>query len=242
MCSNPLSPYLVGLSKTGEKAIVYQADCDDWECEECAKRKQNQWVARAIIGCKQITSNGTGLSFVTVTSHKSLKDFAATAAVFPHAWSLLYARMKRFQTKFDYLMVIELHKKGKRLHAHLLTDFTARQRWWKDNNAYSGLGYQAKVRTVENEGSAAGYVSKYLAKSLEGAMFPPKFRRIRVTNNWAELPTLHEPSNAYNWLVCHTTTSLWAAVEECQEKRLSMVDMRTGEYFDYQDACDTWYQ
>lgn len=240
MCSNPDSPYLVGLSKTDSKALVFQADCDKWECVECQKKKQSQWVARAIIGSKQIISSGTELQFITITSHPSLKNFAATNAVFPRAWAKLYARMKRRLPSLSYLMTMEEHENG-RLHAHLLTSYSPTLRKWKTDLSNSGFGHQTKIERVEHEGKAAGYISKYIGKSLGSTPLPEKFRRVRVSENWAKLPELHERSDAYNWLVCRSSSSLWAAVETCQQTKKTMVNMRTGEFFDYQDAIETWY-
>jgi len=240
MCSNPKSPFLVGLLATEKRAIVLKANCDTWECKECREHKKSQWVAHAITGSKAIISPGMVLNFVTITCHPKLKSFATTAAIFPHAWSLLYARMKREQAHFEYLMVMEQHKTG-RLHAHILTSHQAKTRWMKDNCAKSGFGHQAKVRIVENEGQAAGYTAKYIGKSLGGQPLPPHFRRVRTSQGWEKAIEISRfPSDA-DWLACNTTTSLWAAVEECQAKNYAMIDGVTGEFFDYQDAVEHWY-
>lgn len=239
MCNNALSPYLVGMSASEHRAIVFQADCDLWTCDECAERKKSKWVARAIVGSKTLILNGSELWFVTITSHRTLGNFAATVAVFPHAWSLMYSRMKRKQATFDYLMILELHKNG-RLHSHMLTSLSAKTRWWKDSFAYSGLGYQTKIRAVENEGSAAGYVSKYIGKSLVGIELPTRLRRIRVSQGWAKLPELHESSGNYEWWTCNSPEALLNACTECQRRHLTMVDMRSGEVFDYPDITSEW--
>jgi len=110
------------------------------------------------------------------------------------------------------------------------------------NNARScGLGYEADVQNIESDGMAAAYVSKYIGKSLGGKPLPSHFRRVRCSQNWASLADLREQTDAFDWLVCNTTTALWACVEQCQTEKRSMVDGHTGEYFDYGDAIDTWY-
>jgi len=103
------------------------------------------------------------------------------------------------------------------------------------------MGHQAKVELIEGDGKAASYVSKYIGKSLKGQPLPPHFRRVRCSQEWAALVDLVGQSDNYDWLVCNTTTSLWAATEQCQKERRVMIDGRTGEYFDYSDACETWY-
>jgi len=243
MCKNPASPYLVGFAKSGKKALVFKSNCDTWECEECASRKKSQWSARAILGCQELRSRGEIVHFVTLTSHERLKTFAATHAAFPSAWSKLYKRMKRRTPAMMYLMICEQHKLGGRLHVHFLTNHDDKTRWYKDNARACGLGFQAKVELIENDGKAAAYVSKYIGKSLGGERLPSHFRRVRCSQNWAPLAQLEGniASGDFDWVVCNTTTSLWAATEQCQAEKRTMIDGATGEYFDYQDAIETWY-
>jgi hypothetical protein len=240
MCGNPATPYLVGMSKTDKVAVILRGDCDLWTCEECRERKRKTWVARAIHGFEELNSNGTALQFCTITCHSRLKDFAATHAVFPHAWSLLYARMKRKQPQIEYLMIMEQHKNG-RLHAHMMTTFQGKTRWMKDNCAKSGFGHQVEMELINNGGKAAVYTAKYLGKSLDGHELPHKFRRVRCSQGFPALEQDVREDGKYDWLVCSTTASLWAATEECQREKRNMVDLRTGEFFDYMDACANWY-
>jgi hypothetical protein len=112
----------------------------------------------------------------------------------------------------------------------------------KNNARECGFGYQVEVKPIEEDTAAAAYVSKYIAKSLGGFKLPAHFRRVRCSQNWTPLDDLtNGQSDNFDWLVCNTTSSLWAATEQCQTERRTMIDGRTGEYFDYQDACDTWY-
>ncbi len=243
MCKNPNSPYLVGLPKVGNKAIVFKSNCDEWECEECAKRKQSQWSARAILGLKQIHSNGMVARFITVTSPEWYTSSAVAVARFPIAWNKLYSRLKRKNPELMYLLTMEFGKKSGHLHAHFLTNAEQKKRWYKDNARECGLGYQADEQIVETSAEAAGYVSKYISKSLSGHELPRKFRRVRCSQNWTKLEELedHRQARDFDWLVCNTFAALWYAVEECQKSKTTMIDGSTGEYFDYGDAIDTWY-
>lgn len=243
MCKNPISPYLVGFSKTEKKAVIFKSNCDQWECEECAARKQSQWVARAILGCQKIGSRGMASKFVTVTTAEWYKNSAEAIAAFPRAWNKLYCRLKRKNPQLMYLLTIEFGAKTGHMHAHFLTDATQNKRWYKDNARACGMGYQSEVETIDNDGKAAAYVSKYIGKSISGLSLPSRFRRVRCSQNWAALAPMevHEQSSNFDWLVCNTTTSLWASVEQCQQERRNMIDGSTGEYFDYQEAIDTWY-
>lgn len=243
MCKNPNSPYLVGLSKSDSKALVFKANCDSWECEECAKNKKAQWSARAILGLQAIQSNGMVARFVTVTSAEWYKTSAAARVSFPNAWNKLYCRLKRKNLDLMYLLTIEFGAKTGHMHAHFLTNATQNERWYKNNARACGMGYQAKVELVESDGKAASYVSKYIGKSLAGHELPAHFRRVRCSQNWTPLAQLeaHERSSDFDWLVCNSHTSLWSAVEQCQAENRSMIDGGTGEYFDYGDAIETWY-
>lgn len=243
MCRNPASPYVVGYAKSGKTALVFKSNCDTWECEECATRKKNQWSARAILGCQELRLRGETIHFVTLTSHERLKTFAATAVVFPSAWGKLYKRMKRQTPALMYLMILEQHKLGGRLHAHFLTNHDRGTRWFKDNARACGFGYQAQVGIVKSDGAAAAYVSKYIGKSLGANPLPAKFRRVRCSQNWTPLAQLENnvASADYDWLVCNTTTALWSITEECEASNRTMILADTGEFFDYQDAIETWY-
>lgn len=218
-----------------------KSDCDTWECEECATKKRQQWSARGILGCQTIRSNGMEARFVTVTSAEWYKTSAVALANFPRAWNKLYCRLKRQNHEWMYLLTIEFGAKTGHMHAHFLTNAPQNERWYKNNARACGMGYQAKVELVESDGKAAAYVSKYIGKSLGGHKLPPHFRRVRCSQNWTALVDLVGQSDNFDWLVCNTTTSLWSATEQCQTERRTMIDGRTGEYFDYADACDTWY-
>lgn len=244
MCSNPASPYLVGFQREQRRAIVVKSNCDMWECEECAQRKRSRWVARAILGCNEIRSNGSSVKFVTITTAEWYADTADAIATFPRAWEKLYARMKRKNSQLMYLLTVEFGKKTGHMHAHFLTNYDEKTRWFKNNARACGLGYQAKVEEVENNDKVAGYVSKYIGKSLAGHALPRKFRRVRCSQNWTQLDELeaHEQARDCDWLVCNTSDALWWCVEECQREKFALVDMNTGEYFDYQDAVEHWYE
>ena len=240
MCSNPLSPFLVGLCKTERKAVIFQANCDSWECEECATRKRSQWAARAILGSKKIRSSGIMPQFITITSRPTYADFAACNAAFPRAWNKFQGRMRRKRKELTYLLIPEKHQNG-RLHYHFLTNLGEKKRWVKDNAYLSGFGYIADVQAIKSDGMAAAYISKYIGKGLGATGLPHKFRRVHTSQNWETLPKLDAQSANFDWLVCRTTVSLWSATEQCQKENRTMIEGKTGEYFDYGSTIDSWY-
>lgn len=128
------------------------------------------------------------------------------------------------------------------MHAHFLTDAQQTTRWYKDNARSCGMGFMAKVENVSTEHKAAAYVSKYIGKSLAGHELPPHFRRVRCSQNWTPLADLTAgQSSDFNWMVCNTNAALFACVEQCQQEKRTMIDGSTGEFFDYGDAVNTWY-
>ena len=164
---------LVGWDDKAARAFVARADCDSWNCEECAARMASRWRLRAEMGTRALLGAGYRVDFVTITSHERLKDFAATEAVWRNAWSKLYAALKRNQPSLEYMIVPEKHKDG-RMHVHAVWNAGVSQKWLKDNARKRGLGYQAKVIKIQDAAPAVRYITKYIGKDL-GENVPAHF-------------------------------------------------------------------
>lgn len=212
------------------KAFVTDADCDSWKCPECKEKLRDKWSLRAEMGVRALIGQGCKVDFVTLTSHERNQTFASGAAVFPHAWGQLSKRLKRQSEVREYFMVAERHKSGA-LHMHCLWTFGVSKRWLKDNARECGLGYMADVQEVQTVLAATKYVTKYLTKSL-GDEVPPRFRRVRVSSGWADVPEAHSDQSAYEWQHIAGNGALNEAYKECERQGLTMVDVRTGEIFD----------
>ena len=147
-----------------------KADCKTYGCPECGKRRQRDHFIRLLVGAKKLKEQGERVCFVTLTSHRKLRTYAATKAVFPKAWGKLSKRWKREQDgKLEYAMVFENHKDG-RLHCHMLVTCTVTKKWLKDNCAKVGLGYMVDIQelTDDNLSKKASYVAKYATKKIGG--------------------------------------------------------------------------
>jgi len=241
MCKN--AGLLIGWDTVARRALVTRADCDSWSCEECAKRMAERWKLRAMIGVRQYIGAGQHVDFITITSHEKLPDFAATEAIWRKAWPVLYAALKRRATALQYFIVPEKHKDG-RMHVHALWTASVSQKWLKDNARSRGLGYQAKRRPVADAGQAIRYVGKYLGKSL-GADVPSRFRRVRVSQGWPEIPVPVTPLVGLRWEYISGNGGLAVVMAECQAKHIDLIDLATGEFYDAEDlgteAEDTSY-
>lgn len=224
---------LIGWDDETKRALVTRANCDSWSCEDCAKRMAEHWGLRASLGCAQILRRGERLDFVTITSHEKLADFEATERVWRLAWGKLYNALKRRKAGLEYMIVPEKHKSG-RMHVHALWNAGVSQKWLKDNARKRGLGYECKIIPITVERYAQKYIVKYIGKSL-GADCPVHFRRVRVSDSWADVPKPDTPMNGLRWEYVGTNGALDVVLAECQEKNITLIDLQTGEYFDAPD-------
>lgn len=221
---------LVGWDYAAGRALVTRADCDSWSCDNCRERMAQRWALRAELGSRAILGRGEMLDFVTITSHEKLPDFAATERVWRDAWGKLYNALKRQKHGLQYMIVPERHKNG-RMHVHALWNAGVSQRWLKDNARKRGLGYQCKVIHIDHSGQAQKYVVKYVGKSL-GENVPAHFRRVRVSQDWADVPTPDSDTSGLNWEYISTNGALQIVYEECEAKGITLIDIETGLIFD----------
>lgn len=196
--------------------------CKMWSCELCAQINRSQWRAHIIDGINKI---GTFASwwFVTVTAHRKAHKAVnqrATLSNLQRGLKTLYDRIRRIvakgSDKLEYVRVFEHHKSGK-VHAHMIMrgTFTVQTgeldkkgndigltRWFKDNGAEVGLGYQASAKPIRSSqgvhaGFVSAYVTKYLTKSSQGfKLFPKGVRRIQASNGFGALKI---PDSQYTW-------------------------------------------
>ena len=110
---------LIGWDYAAKRGLVTRANCDSWDCDECARRMGEKWVLRAQIGVRQFIADGRVVDFITITSHEKLKTFEATQAVWRKSWPVLYAAIKRRNHDLEYFIVPERHKDG-RMHVHII--------------------------------------------------------------------------------------------------------------------------
>jgi len=221
---------LIGWDEASKRALVTRADCDSWLCPECAERMRQRWVLRAQIGVRQFISASQRVDFVTITGHEALKSFAATERVWREAWPVLYAALKRQNRALQFIVIPEKHHDG-RMHVHSLWTAGVSQRWLKDNARARGLGYKASVTRVGNALTAGAYVTKYIGKSL-GDDVPKRFRRVRVSRGWPEIPAPLTDTQLLRWEYVASNGALERIYAECRAKNINLIDLHTGQVFD----------
>jgi hypothetical protein len=190
-CQTPNRPYILGLNDDDHRAVLFQPRCKMWSCPFCAEVNKNLWAVRAYIGTRVLQDTDLQVSFVTLTPHESLTP-DQSMWVFPRAWKKLSQRARRAAEQFDYIMIPERFVKGP-IHVHAIATGPMDEEWWKDNSRSSGLGYMAKATRVRKPQGAAAYAVKYLEKSIAFYDWPARFRRVRVSHRWPELPKLDPP-------------------------------------------------
>lgn len=203
-CQANWRPWLRGINHEAHKVIYYQPNCGSWSCPYCAENNRKRWTWLIASSTGVHLSNGSQVSFTTLTSHEKLSP-SASLIVFPKAWDRLRQRARR-QRPGHYVMIPEQHANG-RLHVHMLDTFGLPSRWWKDNARACGLGYMAESEFARTAGGAARYASKYLSKGL-GTDWPKGFRRVRTSPGFiveelrqrdGDDETLMEPQLLLQW-------------------------------------------
>lgn len=256
-CSNPNRVFAFGWHVSRDRVITYRPDCKLWSCSACAIKNRRRWVARVAHGANAMALAGKALTFITLSHNKYDTIERAWRESTPR-WTKLYARMKRTCPDMQYVIVPELHKSGKP-HWHILTDFesplTYREvingkrtttkntrvkakgnrkmwKWFKDVPHAVGYGYMNDAQELgRNVIQAAAYVSTYLGKNTHENALPEGVRRIRVSQNFPELPEVERDylAQEYSWMIAHTPEDAARIIEKAHNMRAVVVHARTGE-------------
>lgn len=196
-CETENRPYLRAVDEATKTVHIIRPDCKLWSCKACAERRRHLWVFIANYGGDHLLSAGRRCTLVTLTSHRVVRTLMGGIWVWRRAWPKLSARWRRAATDLEYLYIPE-HREGFHFHVHFITTATLPERWYKDNGAQTGLGYQAKAFPVLEAKHCGGYVGKYLGKALSNMKYPKYFRRINTSRSWPRPP---EVASSYVWSV-----------------------------------------
>ncbi len=194
-CKTPYRPYLKAIDEKSKTVYYIRPDCKLWSCKSCAERRRRIWVFYANYGGDALLAQGRSLSFVTLTSHRMVRSLSSGIKVWRSAWPKLSARWRRATDRLQYLYVPEAGKIG-HFHVHLITTAELPSRWYKDNAASTGLGYQATAVSIVSATECGGYIGKYLGKALAVGNYPKYFRRVNSSQGW---PKPKEPGTPYEW-------------------------------------------
>lgn len=184
-CSKPNVPYFYRVDETTKRVQFVKGTCKQWDCPSCAARNAKKWIARIIDGCNKLD---TEWYFCTITAHKSWRGKNSSLKNLRANWHKVrkrYARLAKAQGKtLHYVRVWEAHKDGS-FHMHFIVNVKRTMKELKGMAAECGLGFEAHTDEVKNAGQVAGYVAKYMIKSIPNhSVYPKGARRIEVSAQW----------------------------------------------------------
>ena len=208
-CTQEKTITMVGINAEKKEAVIFNPRCKSWKCPYCAEKNSQDWQYRVLKGALELSAQGHALRFITLTS-RTYATPTTSLYYFKQNWPKLQRRAKYNTEKngaglWTYIIIPEQHKTGV-LHCHLIATTDLTSRWWHDNGYACGFGFQNKSIPVENPVGCAGYVTKYLAKSIAYNQWPPKFRRIRASQKW---PVVAKPKPEGWEYKAHTDESAW---------------------------------
>lgn len=189
------------------KGRIFQSCCNHWECPVCGEMRAKQEYRRIVNGC-EVLAVEHDLYFWTLTCRGREIPLEEAEANY-YAWTnvlLTNARTKarRSGLFWAYVQVTERQKKTREHpHSHIITTFLpqdAREtssgngsrdfvsQWFTNANFSSGLGSQHRISPVRSAEAVSRYVAKYMFKDTMTETFPPKWKRVRYSENFPKLP------------------------------------------------------
>lgn len=205
-------------------AAIQQACCNHWDCPRCGLTRAKTEYRRMTWGAQVLADEGRDLYFWTLTCRGKEVDYE-TAMDGYLSWSnrwLTNARTKacRAGEYWAYCAVTQHQKKTREHpHSHLLSPFlpddaipTSRNdghehfvsRWATRSMVNAGLGIQYDISKVDSIAAAAHYIARYMFRSAITEQWPPKWKRVRYSQNWPKPPYI--PAD---WAITLLTPEHW---------------------------------
>lgn len=186
---------------------IFQTCCNHWECPCCGEVRARQEYARIVHGC-EVLAVEHDLYFWTLTCRGRELSLEEAEEKY-YAWTNLLLTNARTKAKrhgqfWAYVQVTERQKKTRRHpHSHIITTFLpddtreaggTKERadfvsaWFSRANFTAGLGNQHRISHVGDARAVSRYVAKYMFKDTMRETFPPKWKRVRYSENFPKLP------------------------------------------------------
>lgn len=155
--------------------IAFPMRCKSWDCPDCRKIKAIEYTGR--MSALQKLPN---LYFYTLTYYHSVTP--------DKAWKDYNVAWNRFRTaaakkfgSFNYVRVLESHKKSPYPHLHIIADQHFNATWFNREVLNAGFGFQMDAKEITSAG-AFHYIKKYLTKEWtnEEAKWLRKKYRCRI--------------------------------------------------------------
>jgi hypothetical protein len=169
----------------GVKVTVFKPRCKAWDCPHCRVQKSNAITKRitAFLGENQAY-------FYTLTFFQNESPEYIWQEM-PKRWNLFRTRISQIYGRFEFVRVVESHKKRPFPHLHILATVNISETVLGAVAVECGFGYQIKKVKVNRSGVAA-YMAKYLAKpwTNQEAAEIRKYLKIRVVSYSRGFPKL----------------------------------------------------
>lgn len=159
-------------------------------------------------GAEVLADEGHDLYFWTLTCRGRELNYDEAMEKY-YAWTNVLltnarAKAKREGQFWAYIQVTEHQKKTRsHPHSHIITTFRpsdaiqfkdrqGKERvgsvWFFNANRSASLGEQHTISKVRSASAVSRYIAKYLFKSTMSEQWPPKWKRIRYSQNWPKPP------------------------------------------------------
>lgn len=198
----PFGAPLVAIVTAGQ-GMIKQTCCNHWECPVCGETRARQEYHRIVYGA-ELLSLEHKLYFWTLTCRGRELELAEAEEKY-YEWTNVLLTNARTKAKraghfWAYVQVTERQKKTRdHPHSHIITTFLPGDaeltkdekqrdvfvsRWFSNANASAGLGSQHTITAIESASAVSRYVAKYLFKDQARERFPPKWKRVRYSQNY----------------------------------------------------------
>ena len=178
-------PLMLQYSETG---LIVPFWCGSWNCPRCAKQNAREWAIRTK------AQFGNGGYFYTLTQGQNVYSVNRAYELMPIQWDTFRKILQREKkSKLNYIAFIEGQPKRRFMpHFHLICDYRvftsgkqSLQTAFTEVAKRAGFGWCTDAQQITDK-RAASYVSKYASKVAPNQ--PRKFRRVRTSQGFAELP------------------------------------------------------
>jgi len=164
--------------------IKIPAPCNSWTCPTCGPHKKNKLMDVVRIASDQIKQDKTLPAQRKIWRFLTLTQRDTDPTPIMTAWNRWRAFMAKKKITFDFFLVKEFTKKGKR-HLHVLINryIPSRVVMYAWRLATDGNSYVTKIarREIKN---AAGYMTKYMTKTMEDGLFRRRERRYSCSRKY----------------------------------------------------------
>lgn len=185
---------------------IRQACCNHWDCPRCGQIRAKQEYRRIVDGAEEIAVEHQ-LYFWTITC-RGRECSLEEAEENYYAWTniLLTNARTKAKRKGDFWAYVQIterqHKTRQHPHSHIVITYAPEDaietaehggrvalvsRWFTRANSTAQLGSQHRISKIQSASAVARYVAKYMFKDSMTEKWPPKWKRVRYSENWPKL-------------------------------------------------------